>query len=78
VIAFLRALPALITALPILIEQFIRLMALLERFAQWASKNNLNAFLSEVEGAVDQLEKARTPDEKLNAARSIGSLIRKL
>lgn len=76
--AFLAALPAFIQSLPYLFQVALKVMTLLEKLIQWGEKQQLNQWLSDVEKTIDQLESAKTPQEKRAAARSISELIRKL
>lgn len=69
---------ALIQALPEFLKLLNRLGDVVERFSAWAKENNLNAWIDDLEATIDQLEKAKTPDEKLDAAHSLVGAIRKL
>ncbi len=67
---------ALFTALPALIALLSRLGLLLERFIAYTHQNNLNAWITDLEKTVDDLEKSKTAEEKLNVAKKLADLIR--
>lgn len=77
-IALLAALPAFLASLPYLLQVMLKLMNLVEAFVGWAQEKELHVWLSDVEGHIDLLRKAKTPDEKDKAASGIADLIRKL
>lgn len=55
-----------------------KLLALFERLGKWTKEHNLDAWISDLEGAIDKLEKAESPEQKLDAARSIASAVRSI
>jgi hypothetical protein len=67
---------ALIQALP----EFLRLMNLLggvmEKFVKWTKDTGFEQWILNLEAKVDNLERAQTTDEKLNAARDLVGIIR--
>ncbi len=77
-VAFLAALPAFIAALPALCNLGVQMMTVLQKIVAWAEKNDLNKWLSDVEKAVDQLDAAKTSDEKLAAAKQLSGVIKSL
>lgn len=68
-VAILESLPALMQAIP-------RVLSLIERYLAFVNQHDLNQWLDEIEGGVNQLEKAQTPDEKLAAAHTLIGAIR--
>lgn len=76
--AFLAALPAFIAALPAMMQLALKLMVILEKLVRWAEKNDLEKWLEQVEGAIDDLEKAATPEAKLASARALSGIMRGL
>jgi len=76
--AFLAAIPAFIAALPALIQLGVQVMTLAVKFIDWAQKNELHKWLKDVENSMDDLKDAKTPEQKISAARSITDLISKL
>ncbi len=76
--AFLAALPAFIAALPAMMQLMVKFMTIMEKLVLWAEKNNIEKWLEEVEGAIDALEVANTPEQKLAAARNISGIMRGL
>lgn len=77
-LAFLQALPAFIASLPYLFQVLLKVMNLIEKFVLWADQKGLNLWLEDLEGTIDQLDKAKTPEEKRTAAKDLASIIRKL
>lgn len=77
-VAFLAALPAFIQALPYIFQVAVKVMTLVEKFVLWAEKREFNQWLTECEKTIDQLENAKTPEQKREAARSMVDLIRTL
>jgi biopolymer transport protein ExbB/TolQ len=77
-VAFLAALPSFIAALPYIFQVLVKIMALIERFSAWAKEQNFEAWLNDIEDTIDRLEKAKTPTEKREAARSVVDIIRRL
>lgn len=63
-IAFLQLLP--------------RLIDLMNRLGNWMIKNKFDKWMDDLEGTIDQLEKAATAQEKLNAAQGLVDSISKL
>lgn len=76
--AFIAALPAFIAVLPSLLTLAVRLMTLAGKIAEAVEKNNLHAWLDKVEGSIDGLEKADTPEKKLASARELSRIMRGL
>lgn len=76
--AFLAALPAFIQALPYLLQLMVKFMSLAEKLVAWAKKNELSKWMENVENKIDLLEKAKTPDEKREAARGLSDILRSL
>jgi hypothetical protein len=68
IIAFLKALPATIQLIG-------RLAELMNRLIDWSNKNNINQWINDLEANIDALEKAKTPAEKISAAKSLVSSI---
>lgn len=77
-IAFLAALPAFIQALPLLLQILSRLMGVVSKLTEALKAQELEKWLEKVELATDQLTQAKTPTEKLNAAKTIGDLLSSL
>jgi hypothetical protein len=77
-VAFLQALPAFIQSLPYLFRVALKVMNLLEKLILWTEKREFNAWLSECEKVIDQLDTAKTPEERRSAARGMVDIIRKL
>lgn len=69
---------AILQALPEMFKLLNYLGTVVDRFMKWSHDNNLEKWISDLEASVDQLEKAKTPEEKLGAAHSIVSNIRNL
>ncbi len=67
---------ALFTALPALIALLSRLGLLIERLIAYTHQNNLNAWITDLEKTIDDLEKSKTAEEKLNVAKKLADLIR--
>ena len=76
--AFLAALPAFIVALPYIFQLATQIMGLVTRFVAWAKSIDAKKWISELEDTMDLLEKAKTPDEKRDAARRAGDILRSL
>jgi hypothetical protein len=55
-----------------------RLLALFERIGKWTKEHNLDAWISDLEASIDKLEKAESPEQKLDAARSIVGAVRSI
>jgi hypothetical protein len=55
-----------------------KLLDLAERLGAYVEKQNVSAWLDDLDKAVSDLEKAQTPKEKIDAARKISSSIRTL
>lgn len=55
-----------------------QLLSLLDRLGKAAKEQNTAAFLSDLEKAVDSLEKSKTPEEKRAVARDFVGIIRRL
>lgn len=77
-VAFLAALPAFIASLPAMMQIMVKMMSLLLKIVAWAEKNNVEKWLEEVEGAIDNLEAAKTTEAKLASARALSGIIRGL
>ncbi len=77
-LAFLQALPAFIASLPYLFQVLLKLISLLEKFVLWAEQKGLNAWLSDLEGTIDKIDQAKTPEEKRSAAKDLALILRKL
>lgn len=69
---------ALIQALPELFKLLNRLGDVVDRFMKWSGQNNLNGWIDNLETSIDALEKADTPQKKLDAAQQLVGSIRKL
>lgn len=76
--AFLTALPAFLASLPYLFQLLVKVMTLVERLIAWSQQNKLNDWLNDVEKTIDQLEQAKTPEQKRSAAKGMVDLIRTL
>jgi uncharacterized protein YjcR len=63
-IAFLKVLP--------------RAIELMVRIGKWMEANNVEEWMSELERSIDSLERAKSRDEKLDAARSLVRAMRGL
>ncbi len=74
--AFFAALPAFIAALPDMMRIAVKMMTLMEKIVRMMEKNGTLKWMEEVEGAIDELERANTPDAKISAARRISGLMR--
>lgn len=55
-----------------------KLLSLAERLGTYVQEQNLHAWLDDLDRAVTDLEKAKTPQEKIDAARKISGSIRSL
>lgn len=77
-LAFLAALPAFVAALPTMFQLALKFMSLAETLMAWAGKNNLHQWFDDVEGAIDNLEKAKSADAKTKAAKDLSDIIGKL
>jgi hypothetical protein len=66
---------AFFNALPALLELINRLGLVLERLTRQAEQNNLNAWITKLEVTIDQLESAKTTEEKLSAAKGLVDVI---
>ncbi len=60
------------------IQAFPKFVDLLGRFAKFVGERNLNAWLDELEGGINALEKADTAEAKLAACKQLVDSIRKL
>lgn len=69
---------ALIQALPELFKLLNRLGLVVARLMEAAERQGINRWIDNLEASIDQLEKAKTPNEKLDAAQSLVDSIRKL
>jgi hypothetical protein len=69
---------ALIQALPELFKLLNRLGDVVDRFMKWSDKNKFNEWIDNLEASIVKLDKAKTPEEKLDAAQSLVDSIRKL
>lgn len=69
---------SLFNTLPALVALLSRLGDVLGRFQKWADQNKLNAWIDQLEKNIDQLEGAKTPEDKLNAAKGLADSIRNL
>lgn len=69
IFAFLNALPALISLIGRLADLFNRLL-------KWSHENGVEAWITNLEASIDKLERAKTAEEKLDAAQSLVSSIR--
>jgi hypothetical protein len=69
--AFLAAIPAFLKALPELIRVLLKFMLFVEKIGT-------SKWLADCEATIDQLDSAKTPEQKREAARSMVDLIRKL
>ncbi len=68
-IAFIRTLPEFLKLLG-------QLAGLMNRFLDWSKQQGVNKWLSDLEERMDQLEAAKTPEEKLDAAQNLVKSIR--
>lgn len=69
--AFFAILPAFIAALP-------DIMKLAVEFVEWSKKNKHLMAMEDIEAQRDGLDKADTPEKKVDAARGFSGLMRKL
>lgn len=69
IVAIVEALPALMQAVP-------RILSLIERYLNWTNSKDLNQWLDELEAGVNKLESAETPQDKIDAARTLLDAIR--
>lgn len=70
-LAALQALPELIALMNRLCDAVLRLVAI-------AKDYELQKWIADLEESIDQLEKAQTAEEKLNAAKALANSIRNL
>jgi hypothetical protein len=77
-VAFLAVLPSFLATLPKILELLTQSMMLLQRFATYAQDRNLDVWFSEVENAIDQLEKAKSSEDKKLVARNLVNLVGRL
>lgn len=77
-LAVIQALPAFFQALPHLCEVVLKLINLLEKFIAYSKKKEFLKLLDDIEGTIDKLDEAKTPEQKRDAARAMAELIRKL
>lgn len=75
---FFAALPAFIQAIPYLLQIAVKMMNVTQQFVSWAQKNELDKWFDNVEVKIDQLDKAKTPDEKRTAAKDLSDIMRSL
>lgn len=69
---------ALIQALPEILKLLNRLGEVVDRFMKWSDQIGLNSWIDNLEATIDKLEKADTPQKKLDAAEQLVDTIRKL
>lgn len=74
----MAALSAFLLALPYIFQLLVGFFSLIGKIGKYAKERNLLNWISEMEASIDQLDVAKTPDEKKQAAGRIGDLIRKL
>lgn len=67
---------ALFAALPELLKLLNTLGLLAERILAWSKQHEIEKWISDLETTVDGLEKAKTSQEKLVAAKSLVDLIK--
>lgn len=67
---------AFFTALPAIVELISRIGTLLGRLVAYSNQNDLNKWIAHLEDATDQLEKAKSDEEKFNAGKNFVSIIR--
>lgn len=72
----MASLIAFLQALPYLIQLLVQFMGLVARIASWAQTNSLHKWMENLEDTIDQLEKAKTPDEKRDVARKLSDIIK--
>jgi molecular chaperone GrpE (heat shock protein) len=69
---------ALLQALP----EFLKLMNMLgnaiSRLNAYAKENNIQQWILDLEHSIDQLEQAKTPDEKISAAKRLLDSVRNI
>lgn len=65
-------------SLPYLFQIILKFMIVVEKFVTWAKDKNLSGWIDELEGTIDELTQADTPEKKRNSAGKIGDLIRRL
>jgi hypothetical protein len=69
---------AFFTALPQLLAMLDRIGSLTERLLKYTQEKNLEKWISELEGNIDALEKAKTPEEILASASALAGSIRRI
>jgi len=55
-----------------------QLIALIGKFSEYVKKSKLEAWLSDLDQTIDHLEKAKTSQEKIDAAKRLADLTRRL
>ena len=74
----LPALTAALSALPALIGLLNRMCDLVARLGTWTQSNSIEKWITQLESNIDALEKAKTPQEKLDAVQSLVGSIRNI
>ena len=55
-----------------------RLLNVITRFIQWSDQHNLKEWVQSLEKGMDELEQAKTSDEKIKAVKSLARSISQL
>lgn len=55
-----------------------QLLALMDRMGKLMNDHNISEWMTSLEASIDQLEKAKTSDDKIKAAQSVLTSIRSL
>lgn len=69
---------AFLAALPSLLQIMIQLMGLVVKIVSLAEKNEFRKWMENLEQQIDLLEKAKSSDEKLQAARKLADIFKSL
>lgn len=77
-IALIQALPSFFQALPYLCQVALKAIQVVERLEKWVKENKIEDRIRDIESATDQLEKAKTPDEKWDSAGKFVDIIRRI
>lgn len=77
-LALVQALPAFFQSLPYLCQIALKMITVMEKLVEYSKKRDLLKMFDDIEGGIDKLDGAKTPDEKKAAARDMVNIIGKL
>lgn len=75
---FLKAIPKLIGALPVLMALAVKVIAILEQLVTWAQANSVNEWLDTLSKHFDELNHADSKETKSEIAKNISDHLRTL